>query len=199
VNASLKKPPAHMSNTRLFFITLLLTVAVFLGNSYKNRPAPLGPEPELVKISEGVYLTSQLQTEDISRVSRKGIHTIVAMRPDGEAEDQPSSSEIAAVAARVRAMRFHYIPVPHDTIPETAVIALQQALRESQGSTLLYCRTGRRAVRLFALTEAARYGGPGMDAILDIVKTAGFSADDLQETIKQRIAARYGIQGGSKP
>ena len=96
-------------------------------------------------------------------------------------------------------MKFYYIPVPHESIPEAAVIALQQAQQEAEGSMLIYCRTGRRAVRLFALTEAARNGGPGIEAILDMVKNAGFSAEDLREAMEQKIAVRYGKQGGSKP
>jgi protein tyrosine phosphatase (PTP) superfamily phosphohydrolase (DUF442 family) len=54
----------------------------------------------------------------------------------------------------------------------------------------LYCRTGRRAARLFALAEAARFNGPDADAIAQMVRNAGFAADDLAPEIANRISRR---------
>lgn len=89
-------------------------------------------------------------------------------------------------------MRFLYIPVPHESIPESAVAALDHALSEDPRSAVLYCRTGRRAARLFALVQASRSDGPGADEIFKMVSAAGFSAEDLKDDINQRIAHRGG-------
>jgi uncharacterized protein (TIGR01244 family) len=115
---------------------------------------------------------------------------IIDIRPDGEAPDQVPSSEIEAAANKMR-MGFYYIPVPHEGIPASAVDALGQALTSSQARpAVLYCRTGRRAVRLYALEEASRIDGPDTDAILKMVRATGFSADDLKDEINQRLSHR---------
>jgi uncharacterized protein (TIGR01244 family) len=111
------------------------------------------------------------------------------MRPDGEAADQAPSAEIKNAAER-DGLGFHYIPVPHESIPEADVQALSEVLSHDNMPAVLYCRTGRRAVRLFALVEASRVDGPGADAILGTVRAAGFSADDLREDIARRLANR---------
>lgn len=80
--------------------------------------------------------------------------------------------------------------MPHESIPDGAVDALGEALSQEARPAVLYCRTGRRAVRLYALEEASRVDGPNTEAILQMVRAAGFSADDLQDTIEQRLAHR---------
>jgi uncharacterized protein (TIGR01244 family) len=113
----------------------------------------------------------------------------VDIRPDGEDAGQPPSTEIEH-AAKAGEVGFYYIPVPHETIPDAAVDALSEAMSTSRLPTVLYCRTGRRAVRLFALAEATRTDGPTADSINLMVKKAGFSADDLQDAIAKRINSR---------
>jgi len=93
-------------------------------------------------------------------------------------------------AARNWGLGFHYIPVPHESIPAEDVVALGKALNPEVLPACLYCRTGRRAVRLYALVQASRSGGPNANEILEMVKNAGFSAEDLKDEIAQRIAHR---------
>jgi uncharacterized protein (TIGR01244 family) len=180
---------SQVSKWKLFFVALILTISVKLTNYYMARPKFPVTAPELKQLSENVFLTSQLQPATVPYLKRNGIRTVIAVRPDGEAPDQPSSTEIAAAAEEQR-YQFHYIPVPHDSIPEEAIDSLHDALTLDQGPFVLYCRTGRRAVRLFALTEAMRADGPNADAILEMVTNAGFTADDLREDIAKRISRR---------
>lgn len=88
-----------------------------------------------------------------------------------------------------------FIPVPHENIPDTAVAALRDALSDHEKPTLLYCHTGRRAVRTFALEEASRPDGPTAEAILKMVSRAGFSADDIANEITERIKNRNAVKG----
>ena len=111
------------------------------------------------------------------------------MRPDGEAPDEPGHLEMEQVA-KAGGIEFHYIPVPHESIPAETVKELGEVLVSSREPVLLYCRTGRRAVRTFALVEASRAGGPAVDAILGMVKGAGFSAEDLRDEIVSRVEGR---------
>src|SRR4051794_33628535 len=141
-----------MPKTKLFFISFILTTCLVGGLIYVNRPRGMRMQ-DLVRISDTLSITSQLQPNDVRFVRQRGIRILVDIRPDGESPDQAPSSEIE-LAAKTNDLAFHYIPVPHDEIPQSAVTALGNVLSQEVGPALLYCRTGRRAVRLFALVEA---------------------------------------------
>jgi uncharacterized protein (TIGR01244 family) len=174
-----------MVKTKLFFYSFAATLSVVLILFFIGRP----PTTTLQKISDHVFVTAQLQLKNIRRLTDQGIMTLIDLRPDGEDNNQPSSIAMRN-AAEQRGLKFFYIPVPHETIPDDAVAALREALSDKQQPALLYCRTGRRAVRTFALVEASRPDGPTAEAISKMVKQAGFSADDIADEITQRIKNR---------
>jgi uncharacterized protein (TIGR01244 family) len=189
-----------LSGGMLFVITVGYTALMWVIIAITHtRPRPhlrtlLGPGPHLVSVSNRVVITSQIRPDDILRLQQKGYRLLVDVRPDGEEPNQPTSAELREAADGQR-MDFIYIPVPHDTIPEEAVHKLQVAL-SSYKSAVLYCRTGRRAARLFALEEASRPGGPDPSAILQMVSQAGFTADDLAADIARRVAQRRDNSSG---
>jgi len=180
-----------MSNRRLFFVSFFTTVVVVVAYFYftQSKPRSRSGPPDLVRINRRVYLTSQLQPQHILPLGERGFRTIIDIRPDGEEPGQPSSVDIRQ-RAQGGGLKFHYVPVPHDNIPDEAVAAVKEALSEDPAPVLLYCRTGRRAARTLALAEASRADGPSCDSILNMVKAAGFSAEDLKDNITQRIAQR---------
>ena len=178
-----------MSKIKLFIVTFLSTVAVLVLAIYLNREKLSEATPKLTELSSQIFLSSQLHPKAIPYLRSQGIKTIVDIRPDGEASDQPTAAEIKK-AANSAELDFHYIPVPHDTIPESAVQDLTSALSGARSPTLLYCRTGRRAVRLLALAEATRSNGPSNESIFEMVHAAGFTAEDLRETIAHKISNR---------
>jgi uncharacterized protein (TIGR01244 family) len=180
-----------MSKKKLVALSTALTTCATLVVFYIHRPGSR-PVPVLVSESGRIYVSPQISVRDVGYMARYGMHTIVDMRPDGEASDEPSHLQMEQIA-KAQGLDFSYIPVPHETIPPTTVNALGDVLVSSEKPVVLYCRTGRRAVRTFALFEASRHGGPGADAIVAMVKDAGFSADDLRPEIVSRIAARTAV------
>jgi len=178
-----------MTKLKLFIVTFLITTALASTAIYVKRDKPPVSTLRLVPVTEDLFITSQLQLASIPELKARGINTIVDIRPDGEATDQVPSSDMER-AAHASNLGFGYIPVPHEYIPDNAVEALGMVLAQDRKPAVLYCRTGRRAVRLLALVEASRANGPAMDSILQMVSSAGFSADDLREAIAQRISKR---------
>jgi len=87
-------------------------------------------------------------------------------------------------------MMFSYIPVPHGAIPAAAVERLSSVLRDGKRPILLYCRTGKRAIRTYCLAEASRTAGHNEQELVSIARESGFKIDDLHAEIQQRIAAR---------
>jgi len=183
-----------MSNKKIFTLTFCMTTCVALLVIYLRRAAP---SPDLRWIGNSVFISSQLKPENLSYVRRRGINAVVDLRPDGEAADEPSHTEMEA-AARQSGMQFSYVPIPHESIPPDAVEALAIALRDGTQQSVLYCRSGRRAVRAFALVQASRPGGPALAEILSLVQNAGFSAEDLRDNINQRIASRTALAESKK-
>jgi uncharacterized protein (TIGR01244 family) len=93
-------------------------------------------------------------------------------------------------AARGKGLAFTYVPVPHGEIPEQAVARLRTVLDRESGHVLLYCRSGKRAARTWALAEASRPDGLSADEILFAVKGAGQDAGDLRSRIEASVNAR---------
>lgn len=179
-----------MRNRWLFLLALAGSLIVTLAWLYLNRPSQNPPhKPILTELTTGTFVTPQLFLESFLFLRQQGIKSVIDMRPDGEAKDQPTSSDIES-AALEHGIKFSYIPVPHESIPGEAVERLATTLAQKEQPAVLYCRTGRRAVRLFALAEASRFDGPSLDQLQQMVIKAGFEADDLKVEIEHRIAKR---------
>jgi uncharacterized protein (TIGR01244 family) len=119
------------------------------------------------------------------------------MRPDGEAAGQPGSAEMAS-AANTQHVQFAYVPVPHGDIPDAVVDSLANAMASRPGPVLLYCRSGRRAARSWALVESSRPAGMRVDEILAAVRASGQDAGDLRARLDKRILARRPVDGATR-
>jgi uncharacterized protein (TIGR01244 family) len=139
-------------------------------------------------LSDYVHVSTQLDPGALKAVGRR-YSMVIDMRPDGEVPGQPSSDEMRH-AAGAQHVGFRYIPVPHGDIPETAITELRKTLDAGGGAVLLYCRSGRRAARTWALAEAGRPGGLSADSILAAVHAAGQDAGDLMPRIQSEIQKR---------
>jgi uncharacterized protein (TIGR01244 family) len=186
---SVTKPQVFWLST---LIGLILVVAGFGYDDWSSRP----PQSPLNRLVADIWVSEQLHLDAIANLRARGFRTLIDLRPDGEAPDQPPASEVES-AALGNNMRFFYVPVPHGDIPEEAVTALAKALANSPKPVLLYCRSGRRAARTWSLVEAARPNGLDANAIQAAVKAAGQSVDDLNAVILQRISHRSPDSGGS--
>ncbi len=176
-----------------FLAAVMLTIAAYFVTPLFERKINFQRYVEsqviLSPVGGDVSITSQLRPGYIYELSRRHIRTLVDVRPDGEEQRQASSDEMRSAAENV-GIDFYYIPVPHESIPDKAVMELSDVLSRGKTPTVLYCRTGKRAARLYALAEASRASGAGMDDILKLVRDAGFDAEDLKDDLARRIALR---------
>jgi uncharacterized protein (TIGR01244 family) len=178
----------QLSNRRVAVFALLTGMTLVLASAGYSRWQR--PEPARIKqLTERIGISEQLKPDQVADLARQGYATIIDLRPDGEAPDQPSSAQMHAAAAG-RKIAFIYVPVPHGAIPDSAVTALDTALADNAGLVLLYCRSGKRAARTWGLVEASRSGGLEVEAILAAVKASGQSADDLRAQLAARVEAR---------
>ena len=70
--------------------------------------------------------------------------------------------------------------------------ALRVALDEArpEGPVLIYCRSGKRAARTWALVEAQRVNGMSTDEIIRAVRAAGQEANDLRDRLDAGVGRR---------
>jgi uncharacterized protein (TIGR01244 family) len=144
-----------MTKIKLFFAALVTTTIVLLVIFYFSRPSPRN----FHQLADGVFVSPQLTIADMVRLRRTGIQTVIDLRPDGEAADETPSETMKSIV-QGNGMDFDYIPVPHEEIPDKAVAELSNILARQPKPALLYCRTGRRAARTFALVEASATMAP---------------------------------------
>lgn len=111
------------------------------------------------KLTDDVFASPQIGLDEVAQAKAQGIALIVNNRPEGESDDQVSGPDIEA-AAKAAGIGYVAIPVTHAGFSEWQVEAMAEALRESPGPILAYCRSGTRSTLLWALAEASRGANP---------------------------------------
>lgn len=177
-----------MKKRTLFVSAFVLSLTTFLGwMSLSHYAKAELPAPQ--EISPGVFVTGQVSVEAIPALNQQGFKSVIALRPDNEAPDQPSSTQIGAANAQ-HGIKFAYIPVPSGGVPAQAIQSLETALKNSPRPVLLYCRSGRRAANAFSLEEASRPDGPDALTLVQRARQAGHPIDAILPDIEARIAQR---------
>jgi sulfide:quinone oxidoreductase len=125
---------------------------------------------DVKKISDGISVGAQIQTDDIVILAQRGFRAIVCNRPDGEAADQPTHEEMEK-AAKDAGLAFLYLPVTPGIVTEETAAAFKQALTELPGPVFGYCRTGTRTTTLWSLAMAS---DKSVVDILAATKAAGY-------------------------
>lgn len=125
-------------------------------------------------------ISPQLSVADVNAAASQGFRTIICARPDGEGAGQTPAAEIEQ-AARCRGLDFVAIPVRSGASPDdSAVAAMNAALKQMPGPVLGYCQSGNRAARLWALTQM---GSLSKDAILMAGRAAGIDLSTLGDRL----------------
>ncbi len=101
-----------------------------------------------------VTTRGQVQVNEIEELAAQGCRMLINNRPDGEAPDQPLSDDLQAEAQR-HGMSYRHIPVVPGQANGTDARAFAEAIRQSDGPVVAFCRTGGRAA---ALQKMARQG-----------------------------------------
>lgn len=167
------------------FGVLIYAFATREEPSVVSASAALGGKPLL----DGVFVRDQIKLDTVGALNGEGYRTIVNLRPNGEEPGQPTSAAVADAAAKA-GLSYVYIPTPHGDIPDSVVEEMARTLAASGRPAVLYCRSGKRAARVWALAEASRADGPTAAEIVSAVKAAGQTVDDLLPRIEKRISSR---------
>lgn len=139
------------------------------------------------KVTDGVFASPQIGVAEVAEAAAMGVTLIINNRPEGESDDQTPGPEIEA-AARGAGMDYLAIPVTHAGFSEGQVTAMAEALANSAGPVLAYCRSGTRSTLLWALAEASRGGDP--DTIATHAAQAGYDIAAIRPLVDMLAAGR---------
>lgn len=123
------------------------------------------------QINESISVAPQIAVEQVAEIAAAGYTTIVNNRPDDEDAGQPSGEAIRA-AAKAAGLKYVSIPVTHAGFSHPQIDAMTQALTDSDGPVLAYCRSGTRSCNLWAL--AAAKAGRNPNLLLAQAEDAGY-------------------------
>jgi sulfide:quinone oxidoreductase len=141
-----------------------------------------------VDLSPEFSISPQVTQDDLERAARAGFRHVVDCRPDNEEPGQPSFADVSAWAA-AQGMTAAHVPVIMADLRDDAVDAFAAALTSAPGKVLGYCKTGRRASALWALSQAKTLGA---STVLAAAKNAGVDLEPLKARILASGAAGRG-------
>ena len=121
-------------------------------------------------------VSGQILPADVAEAAAAGVTMIVNNRPDFEEPGQPLGAEIEA-AAEAAGLGYRHIPVAGGLSPDL-VSAMAEALAQTQGKTLAFCRSGTRSTYLWALARAAN--GADGDTLMRQAAEAGYDLTPLR-------------------
>ncbi len=126
---------------------------------------------DIRKVTDDFAVAPQISPEDLAQAARDGFVLVINNRPDGEAPDQPTSTEMEA-AAKAAGLDYVHIPVRGGPTPEQ-VEAVAVAVQEAKGPVLAFCRSGTRSIVTWSLGKAISGARP-RDELIQLGADAGY-------------------------
>lgn len=106
-------------------------------------------------IASDVCVAPQLTPEAMAEAARLGFKSVVNNRPDFEGgPDQPTSADIAT-AAQAAGLEYRHLPVAGGYQSPEEAAQMAKLLQELPRPVLMFCRSGARSARLYALAQQA--------------------------------------------
>ena len=106
-------------------------------------------------IADDVCVAPQLTPAAMAEAARAGFRSVVNNRPDfEEGPTQPTHAQIEA-AALAAGLEYRFLPVSGAYQSPEQAAAMAQLLHELPRPLLMFCRSGARSARLFALAQSS--------------------------------------------
>ena len=131
---------------------------------------------DIKQLDERFSVTAQPGIDDIEQLANAGFRTIIASRARNETDDQPDTQTLKNKAESL-GMTWYEIPVEPGKYAPEDIEAFASALQSSTDLVLGYCRTGKRAIHLWAYAKATHH--PVTD-LLGKASAVGFDLEPLR-------------------
>jgi sulfide:quinone oxidoreductase len=134
-------------------------------------------------LTDEIAVCAFVPPEELAELAPR-FRTIVNNRPDREEPGQPTSAELEAEARRL-GLDYVHIPVVPGQVKADQVAAFGDAVTKRKGPVLAFCKSGRRAATLWALSQA---GQRSAEEILRAAAAAGYDLSALRPELEERAA-----------
>ena len=125
---------------------------------------------DITKVSDTFAVAPQILETDMPNIKAQGITTIINNRPDGE-DGHPSNTLKLQAAAEELGLKYYFIPIIGMNFPQHVVSQMAEAVQQSSGKVLAFCRTGNRSINIWA--RANQSASTGVD-VAALVANTGF-------------------------
>ncbi|MFP4138184.1 MAG: TIGR01244 family sulfur transferase [Halomonas sp.] len=136
---------------------------------------------QIHELEPGFAITDAVNPADLDEVARRGFRAVVCNRRPGEAEDHPDDRPLRERAAEL-GLEWRCIPVTPGDYSAADIAAFGEALETLPTPILAFCKTGKRAVHLWAQSRA-REPGCDIPALLEAAHAAGHDPQPIREML----------------
>lgn len=124
---------------------------------------------KIQQLDDDVYIADQINITDMNGLRELGIQSVINNRPDNEESaeknteqnseknSQPLSEELSTYAAAIN-IDYYYLPVISGNYPVNTIREFTELLNKAKRPVLVFCRTGNRSVKLWALSQTPKFG-----------------------------------------
>ncbi|MFG6157342.1 TIGR01244 family sulfur transferase [Halomonas sp. 1390] len=137
---------------------------------------------QIQSLETGFAIADAVTPADLDEVARRGFRAVICNRRPGEAEDHPDDRRLRDRAAEL-GLAWRTIPVTPGDYGEADIAAFSEALDELPTPILAFCKTGKRAVHLWAQARS-REAGCDIPALLAAAHAAGHDPQPIREMLK---------------
>ena len=143
---------------------------------------------KIIEISDNLSIADQPTVSDIASLPQAGFSGLINLRPDGE-EAAQAGNDGEAEAARGAKLRYDFIPVSTATITLADIRAFQAAVARKPDKVLAHCKSGMRALMLYALGEVL--DGRVLIGDLEVLgQRHGFDLSAARKWLERHLARR---------
>lgn len=134
------------------------------------------------QLTDTVYVSGQIQLEDLDAIAGAGINTVINNRPDGEMMGQPLDSDMKQA---VEALGLTYISLPMGGgISPDLIQGSIEAYSASDTPILAFCGSGTRSTALWCFANVKSLG---VEGVLSTASAAGYNLEQLRTPLQAMV------------
>ena len=141
------------------------------------------------ELEPGFAISEAIAPDDLDEVAQRGFKSVICNRRPGEADDHPDDAALSA-KAKALGLEWRCIPVTPGDYSEADIAAFGKALDDLPTPVLAFCRSGKRAVHLWAhsKSQAASCDIPGL---LAAARDAGHDLEERRTLLEKATVDQH--------
>ncbi|GAA6185537.1 MULTISPECIES: TIGR01244 family sulfur transferase [Alteromonadaceae] len=106
----------------------------------------------IINLNDHFSISGELDNELLSQLVENGLTMLINVRPDNESATQINSHQWQQICRSLR-IEYQHIPVKSGIYSNQQIALFKRLLEQHKGLVHCFCRSGTRAVHLWALSQ----------------------------------------------